>query len=94
MRSDAAEDVGEIRDWFDPVRLAGCRERVEPRDVVAGLFVADKEKILSAESDHSERGLASIVVRRNLGVIEEAGQLLPAIEGVSARAALSKTSRS
>jgi hypothetical protein len=59
VKSDPAEDVGQIRNRFDAVRLAGGGERVEAGDIVAGLLVADKEEILAAEGDDSEGGLAS-----------------------------------
>src|SRR5881394_1406845 len=76
--ADAAEDVGQVRDGLDRVRLAGGGEGVEAGDVVAGLLVTDKEEVLAAESHHAQGGFAPVVVGRNAGVVEEAGELVPA----------------
>jgi hypothetical protein len=54
---DAEEHVAEIVERVDAVRLARRDEGVEAGDVVAGVFVADKEVVLAAKGDDAEGGL-------------------------------------
>jgi hypothetical protein len=53
--------------------------------VVAGVFVADEEKILVAEGNDSQRSLGAIVVQRHRRVVEENGKLVPLTKRVTDR---------
>lgn len=49
MRLDAQENVGELVDRVDAVRLARGDERVEASQVLSCLVVADEEEVLSPQ---------------------------------------------
>ena len=51
MRRHADEDVAQVREGVDVVRLARADEGVERCDVVAGVFVADEEEVLPSQRD-------------------------------------------
>jgi hypothetical protein len=46
VRLHAQEDVGEVVDRVDAVRLAGGDERVETGQVLASFVVTDEEEVL------------------------------------------------
>jgi hypothetical protein len=58
----AHEDIGEVGEGVDVVGLAGSDERVQTREVLASLIVADEEIVLAPESGGSQGALRGIVV--------------------------------
>ena len=75
MRVHAREDVGDVIDGIHAVLLAARDECVEDGEIVASVFVSDKEKILSAECDATEPRFRDVVVRCDSGESEEASEL-------------------
>jgi hypothetical protein len=49
VSADPDQDVAEVVDGIDAIGLAGGDERVEPGDVVAGIFMTDEEEVFSSE---------------------------------------------
>ena len=81
----ARDDVGEIREWVDPARLARRDERVQPGDAHARVDVPDEEIVLPTERDPTERALGRVVVERHACVVEEAPEFAPLVQRVSDR---------
>ena len=76
VRAKAAEDVGQIGGRVLAVGHARCDQGIEVGEVLAGLFVANEEKVLPAEGNDPQGRFASIVVGwdpRVLDDIEQAG---------------------
>jgi len=55
MHLDAEQDVGEVRDRVQVVRLARRDQRVEAGQVLASLVVPDEEEVLSSAATRSAR---------------------------------------
>lgn len=61
-RVEACQDVGEVRERIDVVRLARGNDGVEGGEIRAGFFVADEQKVFPSKSDDSQRILGAVVV--------------------------------
>jgi len=83
MLLHAAEDVGQVVVGVDAPGLAGGHERVDAREALSGLDVADEEVVLAPERDATERTLRGVVVERHAGIIEEDAELIPLRECVA-----------
>ena len=86
MSLHTEQDVREIFERVDRVLLARGDERVEDREVVASLFVADEEVVRSPERDASKRGLGDVVVRRDGRVAKKASEFAEVTKQISDRA--------
>ena len=62
MLLHAAEDVGQVVVGVDAPGLAGGHERVDAREALSGLDVADEGLVLAPERDATERTLRGVVV--------------------------------
>jgi hypothetical protein len=89
---DTDEHVREVGDGVDPIRLAGRDERVQAREVLAGLVRSDEEEVLSAQGGDAEGALGGVVVDGQVLVGEEERQGIPLAE-LHARPSRARPSR-
>src|SRR5258708_35130276 len=85
MRVHAREHVGQIRDRVHAVLLAGRDERVEDREVLAGLLVAEKKIVRAPQGHTAQRSFSDVVVGRDRRVSEEASERAEVAEADSER---------
>ena len=66
MRLDAEQHVGKVSHGVDAVHLAGCDERVEACQVLAGVIAAHEEEVLAPERDDTECAFEGVMPRPRL----------------------------
>ncbi len=85
MGVESVNRVAEVGNRIDLVRLAGGDDRVKSGEVLAGIFVSDKEKIFATERGDAQGSLGAVVVYGDTCVVEETGERCPLIQCVADR---------
>jgi hypothetical protein len=79
----AGDGAGEVGLGIDPIELAGCDEGGDGRPVFCVAVGAGEEGVLPGEGDGTDRAFDGVGVDLDPAVVDEAGQALPAGEGVT-----------
>ena len=82
---DPGDDVGEIGVRIDAAELAGLDQRRDDGPVLAAAVGAGEQRILSVQRDRSDAALDDVGVDLDAAVVEEAGEPVPAREGIADR---------
>ena len=82
---DAGDDVGEVGLRIDAVELAGLDQRGDDGPVLAAAVGAGEEGILAVQRERPDGAFDDVVVDLDAAVVEEAGEALPARQGVADR---------
>lgn len=80
---NAGDDVDEVSLRVDGVELAGLHQRSDDGPLPAAAVGAREERVLAIERDLPDRALDDVRVDLDAAVVEEAGEALPAREGVA-----------
>ncbi len=82
LRRQTPKDVGEIRERFDAIELAGFDQAVDDGSPFTALVAAGKEIILAAQRDAAHGALGAVVVNIELPILKVTGERCPASERV------------
>ncbi|MDQ3241108.1 MAG: hypothetical protein M3Q43_06930, partial [Actinomycetota bacterium] len=80
---DSIEDIGEVLDRVDLGARARNDERVEEREVLAGVLAVNEQEVLATDGDDPHRIFRSVVIERDARVAKEAPQIAEILARIS-----------
>ena len=80
---DPGEDVGQVHERVDIVQFTGLDQRGDGGPVFGAAIRACEQSIFPVERDGADGAFDGVVVKLDTAIVDEAGQALPARQGVT-----------